>query len=81
MISVYENVNLELVGDVNVAVAEFVKILELEAKTSLQLGNMKRKRRQKSQVWYDTEFRNLKTKLNYVSNQKHKYPLDEKNKA
>ena len=46
-------------------------------KNSLQLGNMKKKRTRKSQIWYDTECRNLKKKHNHVSNQKHKYPLDE----
>ena len=51
MISNFENLNLELLGDVNV---EFVKILELAVKNSLQLGNVKKKRTRKSQIWYLT---------------------------
>ena len=77
MISNFEKRSLELLGDVNVAVAEFVKILELAAKNSLQLGNVKKNRTPKSQIWYDIECHNLKKKLNHVSNQKHKNPLDE----
>ena len=77
MISNFEKRSLELLGDVNVAVAEFVKILKLAAKNSLQLGNVKKNRTRKSQIWYDIECHNLKKKLSHVSNQKHKNPLDE----
>ena len=44
MISDFENLNLELLNDIDVAVVKFVNILELAAKNSLQLGNMKKKR-------------------------------------
>ena len=43
IISDFESLNLELFNDVNMAVSEFVKILDLAAKMSLQPVNIKKK--------------------------------------
>ena len=42
IISDFENLNLELFNDVNMAVSEFVKILDLAAKMSLQPVKIKK---------------------------------------
>lgn len=68
----------ELLNDVNMAVSEFMKILDFAAKNSLHLANVKKKRSRKFQIWYDSECRTLKKKLKFISNHKHNNPLDEK---
>ena len=78
IISDFENLNLELFNDVNMAVSEFVKILDLAAKMSLQPVNIKKKRSRKFQIWYDSECHKLKKRLKHVSNRKHNNPSDEK---
>ena len=72
MISNFENLNPELLGDVNVAVTECVKILELAVKNSLQLGNVKKKRIRKSQIWYDTECRQSRIVINFDNSEQNK---------